>query len=310
MDKNFQWKFVVIVSATKILQSAKQNIRRRPTKFWVRNIFNCNLQQNLRFLQHSSRHYLPRLSLYILLLPCRKTLEILLLSQKVVLPPLCWEKFFILISLDLKCYLEYKLFGIDFLVYFTSLFPSIFTFPYSFLKTLVCIIFLLKLINCVIHFWVSFDFKIIYNPGHNILALFNNLAYVWLTTSKTILDIYQKRLGTLHGNAEWLKTYNLRKFGNIRKMSNAEVDTPQRPAPPQKPNADNSCPKTRKTRYYIPEAPPNSTASPYPAPNTPSGTVDNTILKSKIFDFKIMLSHKLILKSSWDDFQFDVSTSD
>ena len=28
-----------------------------------------------------------------------------------------------------------------------------------------------------------------YNPGHNILALFNNLAYVWITTSKMILDI-------------------------------------------------------------------------------------------------------------------------
>ena len=135
-------------------------IRRRPPKFWVQNIFNYNLQQNLRFLQHSSRYYLPRqkqppevfckigvlrnstkftgkylcqslffnkvsglrlatlfekrlwhrsfpvnfvkflrtlfyieylwwllfprLSLYILLLPCRTTLEILLLSQKVV----------------------------------------------------------------------------------------------------------------------------------------------------------------------------------------------------------------------------------
>ena len=35
-------------------------IRRRPPKFWVQNIFNYNLQQNLRFLQHSSRHYLPR----------------------------------------------------------------------------------------------------------------------------------------------------------------------------------------------------------------------------------------------------------
>ena len=32
-------------------------IRRRPPKFWIQNIFNCNLQQNLRFLQHSSRHY-------------------------------------------------------------------------------------------------------------------------------------------------------------------------------------------------------------------------------------------------------------
>ena len=27
------------------------------------------------------------------------------------------------------------------------------------------------------------------NPGHNILAIFNNLAYIWITTSKTILDI-------------------------------------------------------------------------------------------------------------------------
>ena len=30
---------------------------------------------------------------------------------------------------------------------------------------------------------------IIYNPGHNILALFNNLAQVRIATSKTMLDI-------------------------------------------------------------------------------------------------------------------------
>ena len=29
----------------------------------------------------------------------------------------------------------------------------------------------------------------LYDPGHNILALFNNLAYVWITTNKAILDI-------------------------------------------------------------------------------------------------------------------------
>ena len=29
----------------------------------------------------------------------------------------------------------------------------------------------------------------IYNPGHNILTLFNNLAQVRTATSKTILDI-------------------------------------------------------------------------------------------------------------------------
>ena len=42
-----------------------------------------------------------------------------------------------------------------------SLFPFIFTFLCSFLKTLVFIIFILKLSNCVIHFLVLFDFKIV-----------------------------------------------------------------------------------------------------------------------------------------------------
>ena len=42
-----------------------------------------------------------------------------------------------------------------------SLFPFIFTFLCSFLKTLVFIIFILKLSNCVIHFLVPFDFKIV-----------------------------------------------------------------------------------------------------------------------------------------------------
>ena len=34
------------------------------------------------------------------------------------------------------------------------------------------------------------------NPGHNVLALFNNLPQIWITTSKTILDIYHNKLGT------------------------------------------------------------------------------------------------------------------
>ena len=42
-----------------------------------------------------------------------------------------------------------------------SLFPFISTFLERFLKTLVFIIFLLKFSNCVIHFLVSLDFKII-----------------------------------------------------------------------------------------------------------------------------------------------------
>ena len=168
-------------------------IRRRPPKCWVQNTFNDNLRQNLRFLQHSSRHYLhvrsshqrcyvkigvlrnftkftgrhlcqslflnkvsglrlatlfikrlwhkcfpvnfvkflrtpfyterlwwllfPHLSLYILLLPCPTTLEILLLSQKVVLPPLCCE------------------------VIWNIRFSSLFTFLYFLLFSLFCIVF-------------------------------------------------------------------------------------------------------------------------------------------------------------------------
>ena len=36
---------------------------------------------------------------------------------------------------------------------------------------------------------IDFAFLNIYNPGHNILAFFNNLAQVRIATSKTILDI-------------------------------------------------------------------------------------------------------------------------
>ena len=66
-----------------------------------------------------------------------------------------------------------------------------------------------------------------YNPGHNILALFNNLAQVRITTSKTILDIKYNKVGTRVASrvAERLKTYNLRKLGSIRKMSNLGGDT-------------------------------------------------------------------------------------
>ena len=60
------------------------------------------------------------------------------------------------------------------------------------------------------------------NPGCNILALFNNLAQVRIATTKTILDINYKKLGTWV--AEWLKTYDLIILGNIRKMSNLGGD--------------------------------------------------------------------------------------
>ena len=48
-----------------------------------------------------------------------------------------------------------------------------------------------------------------YNPGHNILILFNNLAQVWITTSKTILDTWHNKRGTRVASrvAERLKTY-------------------------------------------------------------------------------------------------------
>ena len=36
-----------------------------------------------------------------------------------------------------------------------------------------------------------------YNPCHNILTLFNNFGYVWITTSKTILDIYHNKFRSL-----------------------------------------------------------------------------------------------------------------
>ena len=45
----------------------------------------------------------------------------------------------------------------------------------------------------------------IYNPGHNILALFDNLAQFRIAASKTILDIYYNKLGTRV--AERLKKY-------------------------------------------------------------------------------------------------------
>ena len=61
-----------------------------------------------------------------------------------------------------------------------------------------------------------------YNPGHNILELYNILVQIRFTTSKKKLDIYYSKLGMRVASriTERLKTYELRKFGNIRKMSN------------------------------------------------------------------------------------------
>ena len=62
-----------------------------------------------------------------------------------------------------------------------------------------------------------------YNPGHNILKLYNTLVQIRFTTSKTKLDIQYKKLGIRVASrvTERLKTQDLRKLGNIRKMSNS-----------------------------------------------------------------------------------------
>ena len=56
-----------------------------------------------------------------------------------------------------------------------------------------------------------------YNPGHNISELYNILVRVRFTTSKTKRDIQYSKL--IIRVAERLKTLNLRKLGNIRKIS-------------------------------------------------------------------------------------------
>ena len=59
-----------------------------------------------------------------------------------------------------------------------------------------------------------------YNPGHDILELYNILVKIRFTTSKTKLDIQCSKLGT--GVVEQLKTQVLRELEYIRKISNFE----------------------------------------------------------------------------------------
>ena len=69
------------------------------------------------------------------------------------------------------------------------------------------------------------------NPGHNILAPFHNLVYVSINTTKTVFDIWHIKLSTRVASqvAEQLRTSDLRKLGNIRKMSNVGVEAAQCP---------------------------------------------------------------------------------
>ena len=65
--------------------------------------------------------------------------------------------------------------------------------------------------DTLIYFWN-------YNSGHNILELYNILVPIRFATSKRKLDILYSKLGIRV--AERSKTYDLRKLGNIRKISN------------------------------------------------------------------------------------------
>ena len=60
------------------------------------------------------------------------------------------------------------------------------------------------------------------NPGHNILELYNVLVQIRVATSKMKIDIWYNKLGTRVASrvTKQLKTQDLRKLGNIGKISN------------------------------------------------------------------------------------------
>ena len=60
-DENLLLLLFQLLKFKKLWKSKCKKIYIRPRlpKFWVQNIFDYNLQQNLRFLKHSSRHYFP-----------------------------------------------------------------------------------------------------------------------------------------------------------------------------------------------------------------------------------------------------------
>ena len=108
-----------------------------------------------------------------------------------------------------------------------------------------------------------------YNPGHNILALFNNLAQVCMTTSKAILDIQHNKLGTRAASrvAEHLR---LRILGYQEILEKCQMWLEMQSSAQssfQKLSVDNSCQKTRKIRYYGFQVMPNFTVFLYFVPN-------------------------------------------
>ena len=65
-------------------------------------------------------------------------------------------------------------------------------------------------------------FKMNYNPGHNILELYNVLVQIRFTTSERKLEVQYSKLVIRVASrvAERPKTYDFRKLGNVRKTSN------------------------------------------------------------------------------------------
>ena len=63
-------------------------------------------------------------------------------------------------------------------------------------------------------------------PVHNILELYNIIAKVRFATRKTKFDIFYSKLGipVVSQVSERLQTEDLRKLGNITKMSNLDGD--------------------------------------------------------------------------------------
>ena len=92
-----------------------------------------------------------------------------------------------------------------------------------------------------------------YNLGHNILQFYNVLIQIRLTTSKAKRDIQYCKLGMRVASrvAKRRMTQDLRKKGNIRKISNlgGDIVEPNAQSPLHKTNSGNSSEKTRKSRY-------------------------------------------------------------
>ena len=65
-----------------------------------------------------------------------------------------------------------------------------------------------------------------YNPGHNILDFYSILVQIQFITTKTKLGIQYSKFGIQGASrvAERLKIQDLRKLGNIRKISNLGGD--------------------------------------------------------------------------------------